>query len=510
MNYSRGGQVKNLVRLGLIAVLASCGTSAKSEVRPAPATGAAPGGCPYATDNGCAAANHNGSFQNTSLLTSAQQSGQTSLLPKHPMTFNIPGVDYPIGPDKTLTPQDPRTIKKTASTPCAYTGTGSSAPPNDYVGCFGAGTFPNAILNNYDFSGTKIGKAPLGLYINSDAGTGSKITITNSYFSIPSGDSKAIGWGQPDGGNWSIVFKNNQCDGSRVTPSSQFCFGNDIDTPGTTFDAEYNAFTNQGVGRVGGGFRYMATTWRYNFIQGLNDILTNNHGEVELRTCSHGGCKSSEDYEGNFIVWNSTARGSNNNATFFPSTGDSNGLILTSTKFVNNVIVTNTAGSPATPTSGHQIGQVLFGMRASSLGDVTITGNWMDATGATGCGVNGVTSGGDSVTASTSGNTLTITETSSSFNNNPIEPGWKIFHSGFVAATITAFGTGRGHLGTYTFDGAPQTLGSDGAWTVVPGFTSATLTGNYNLADPSHTGTPTPVGFRGPTMRETTCLGAHN
>jgi hypothetical protein len=499
--------VNNLVRLGLIAVLASCGTPAKSEARLGAGTGATPGGCPFATDNGCAAANHNGSFQNPSLLTSAQQSGQTSLLPKHPMTFNIPAVDYPIGPDKTLTPKDPRTIKYDGT--CAYIGTGANAPPNDFVGCYGAGV-KHEVLDNYDFSGAKIGKPPLGLYMNGDASAGSTMTITNSYFYIPSINSKAIGYT----GNWSIIFKNNQCDGSKATLASQFCFGDDGSAAGTTLDAEYNAFTNQKVARVLGGGRNMARTYKYNFIQGLNDQLSANHGEVELGTCGGRACTSVisvSHQEGNFIIWNANSPdGSNNNATFFPSTGDSDGLKFAATKIINNVVVTNTSGARPSPSSPHQIGQVLFGMRAASLGDVTITGNWMDATGATGCGVNGVTSGGDSVTASTSGNTLIITGTSSSFNNNPIEPGWKIFHSGFATATITAFGTGRGHLGTYTFDGAPQTLGPDSAWTVVPGFTNATLTGNYNLADPSRTGTPTPVGFRGPTMREATCLGAHN
>jgi hypothetical protein len=501
---SGGGQMKNVLPLALIATLALCGTSIRGEALPlaGSGTGARPDTCRYATDNGCAAANQNGSFQNAALLRSAQQSGQTSLLPKHPMNFNIPGVDYPIGPDKTLTPQDTRNINDGI---CVFNGTAA-------VVCQPSvnGQIIHELIDNYDFGGSKIGKATIGLYLQCGKGSkcpaaGSTITVTNNYFSLFPNTNTPLGFSN----NWSVIVKNNVFDGSNAVTNSAFAIRDDGDFPGTFIDIEYNVFSNQGVGRVAAGFRNMTVTMKYNFIEGLNRLLTGNHGEVELRTCSQGGCTSTEHYEGNFIVWDTNTSRGVNNATFFPSTGASNGLRLTATSFINNVVVTNTAGTPATPSSAAQLGQALFGQRAASLGIVTITGNWIDATGSTGCGVSGVVNGGDAVTASTSGNTLFVTGTTSSFNNRPIEPGWMIFHSGFATASITAYGTGNGNLGTYTFDGPPQTLGSDSSWTLVPGFASATLAPNWNLADPSHVGTPTAVGFNGPRMRSSSCLGAH-
>lgn len=472
-----------------------------------------PGTCQQATDNGCALANKNASYQpGASLLTSSAQSGQVTLLPSRgagQLTYNIPAVDYPVGPDKTLTPQDPRNITWSATTPCSYIGTGGNAPPNDYVGCYTSGTYPTAVLDNYDFTGAKIGKTPLNLFLNTDALAGSVITLTNDYFYVPAINTMTIGFGA----NWSVVFKNSQCDGTNATTSSQHCFESTGDNAGTSLNIDYSAFTNMNVARVIGGLRNTTSAVKHSFIQGLNDLLNDgNHGEVELRTCSQNNCTSAVDYESNFIIWNARPNSSSTqtNATFFPSTGASNEIRFTSMTIKNNVVVTNTQGIPPTPTSSHIMGQALFGQRAASLGVVNITGNWVDASGATGCGVSGAVSGGNSITASTSGNTLTITGLSASFNNFPIDIGWQIFHSGFTTANITAFGTGSGNTGTYTFDGPPQALGSDSSWTVVPGFTSADLTNNWNLADPSHVGTPTAIGFNGPTMRETTCLTLAN
>lgn len=467
--------------------------------------GAASASCPQATDNGCAAAQANGSFLSASLLTSAQQSGQNSLLPTRAgglLTLNIPAVDYGIGPASTLTPQDPRTINDSI---CHYT----NAPP-EIVLCYGSGVLTET-LNNYDFSGAKIGKGPVLLYLDKTPqapSAGSTITITNSYFALQGGGAGldyCVGYT----GNWNIVFKNNQCDGSSAISTSDFPFRDDGDLAGTSLDIEYTAFTHVGVGRIIGGMRYTALTFKYNFVQGLNDLLTSNHGEVALRSCSQTGCTGSEDYEGNFVIWNTTVAGSVNNATFFPSDGASDGIVLSFFTVKDNIIVTNTCGSPATPAGCTQIGKALFNTRLASLGIVTITGNWMDGTGANFCGISGTAQNGDG-TASTSGNTINITALDSSFNNFPIEPNYFAINPGFTTASITAYGTGTGKTGTYTFGGSPQAQGSTSTWTFVPGYTGTpTLTPNWNLADPSHTGSPQAVGFTGPTMADTNCQGAH-
>jgi hypothetical protein len=478
----------------------------EGEVLEASGSDATPKACPYPTDNGCAAANKHGSFQNPSLLISAQQSGQTSLLPKHPMTFNIPAVDYPVGPDKTLSPRDPRTINDGV---CVYNGTGANTPPNDFVGCTASGVVTET-LNNYDFCGTKIGKAILRLYAGGTPSIGSRLILTNNYFCLfPSTgiysrlDNYSLAWGGGNGRNWSIIYRNNQCDGSAADANSGFCIRDDADAAGTSIDIRYNAFTNQGVGRISGGFTNMTYTQKYNFIQGLNDLATTNHGELMLRNCTGArhNCTSFDNYEGNFIIWNRPHSPGLNNATIFPGDGSSDGVTLTSMTFLNNIIVTNKNGSTTV------IDDALFNARLATMGTVTMSGNWVDATGANNCSISGVKSGGSTVTASASGNTLNVTDLSSSFNNFPIEPGWLILHSGFTTASITARGTGVGKTGTYTFGGSPQTLGSDSNWTLVPGYIGTPdLSNNWNLNDPSHTGMPRAMNISGPQMTEATCV----
>ena len=454
-------------------------------------------GCPYPTDNGCAMAPANGVFQDATLLTSAQQSGQNSLLPGHPMTFNIPGVDYPIGYDKTKTLKDPRTINDSV---CQSAGT--------FIDCSSTGGgVVNEVLDGYDFSGTTIGQPAIGIYApNNHISAGSTLTVTNSKFAVLSNGPGGNGDLVDIGGNFNnLVFKYNVCDGTSADATAGFCIGSGSTGTGS-MDVEYNAFTNMGVGRIAGGLTNNSFTTKYNYISGLNSLNTTNHGELMLRNCtgSRMNCVAFDDYEGNFIVWPCcvTFTGSNgDNTTFFPSDGSSDGVTLTSMTISNNIVVVNS------PASGNgQPDQALFNSRLSTMGTVTMTGNWVDATGSNDCSISGVKAGGNNVTASTSGNTLTVTGTSSSFNNNPIEPGWLIIHSGFTTTPITAYGTGGGNTGTYTFGGSPQTLGSDSNWTLVPGYSGTpTLTGNYNLADPSHTGIPVAMGLNGPQFTATHC-----
>jgi len=467
-------------------------------VAPAPArawTHGTSASCPYATDNGCAAANPNGSFQNAGLLTSATQSGQNSLLYLHPMTFNIPAVDYPIGPDKTLTPQDPRNITTgNSGGACAWDGT--------EVGCSGSGVL-TGVLNNYDFCGSKIGKAAVSVYAGGTPSAGSSLTITNSYFCLQASGGGQLSWGGGGGNNWSFVYKNNQCDGTSATSSSDYCLRDDVDAVGTSVDVEYSAFTNQNVPRVSTGLTNATWKFRYNFVQGLNDISTAIHGEIMLRNCTgaRANCTSTEDDTGNFIVWNRIAVHSQNNATFFPSDGASDGLTLGFVNFVNNVVVTNLAADGIA-----SVGNGLFGQRASTLGNVTITGNWLDASGSGDCGISGAVSGGNTVGAQQTGTVLNVTSLSGSFGNNPIEPGWQAFHSAYTTSSITSFGTASGNTGTYNMSGSSQSAGPDSNWTLVPGFTSQTLTGNMLLNDPSHTGSPTAIGYTGPQMAATNCF----
>lgn len=502
--------------------------------------GSAAATCPYGTgsgDNGCAAANQNGSFQDTSLLTAAQQSSQISLFPLHAtvanniVPFNIPGIDYPIGPDKTLTPRDPRTISDGI---CTYHNNGGS-PLVELVLCDGSGVVTET-LNNYDFGGKIIGQGPVELYFDSKplgASAGSTITVTNSYFNPPAGTGSRFGFGYAVGyqGNWNIVFKNNQCDGADMDLNSDECFRDDGETFGTTIDIEYSVFTHVNKERVmgNGANSGIAQTWKYNYIRGLNDLNTTSHGEVSLLSCGGGSptncLNKTLDHHtiiGNFVISNSLtdaycvsgggAGGCNNSATWFLSNGQAHGIYVTTTTFQNNVQITNNTGAPgggpATPTTPYMWGYSGFS-GVWPTDSLTVTNNWIDGTGSTGgCFTNGPSNALSSTTASTSGNTINITAFGGNYSNNPIDIGWVIKHSGFTDAKITAFVSGAGGAGTYTFSGPAQTLGSDSAWTIVPNIGSLTASGNKSLADPTNTGIAASIDPSGPTLIAN-CPGAH-
>lgn len=445
-------------------------------------------GCPYATDNGCAAAPINGSFKNTSLLTSAQQMGQNSLLPSHPMTFNVAGVDYPIGYDKTITLKDPRTINDSI---CQWAVT--------FLDCSSTGSgVVNEVLDGYDFSGTTIGQSAVGIWApNNHVSAGSTLTITNSKFSLIPSTGAIISLG----GNFTnLVYKSNQCDGASANSASGFCLDSGSVGAGT-WDVEYNAFTNQGVGRIAGGLTNANFVVKYNYIAGLNSLNTSNHGELMLRNCSGGraNCTGLDDYEGNFIVWPPGTVAGVNNATIFPGDGNTDNVRLTAVTFDRNIVVTNSLTGGNAP-----INQAIFNASLANMGVVSISGNWIDASGSDDCSINGVKSGGNSVTAQQSGTVVTITGLSVSFNNNPIAPGWQFYRGGVLVATILSMGTSVGNTGTVNVD-TSAAIGSDSAWTLVPGFTSFTATNNFGLADPSHTGTPVALGLSGPQFTAAHC-----
>lgn len=472
--------------------------------------GGASAACPYGTgsgDNGCSGANQNGSFHNANLINTAQSSGGNSLLPLHSVVangivpYNIPAADYPIGPDKTLTPRDPRTYSGDAH--CAYSAGSFSCFP------LFNGEVVHVTVDNYDFSGSKIGQAPIGVYVggcgnNCYPGAGSSVTFTNDYFAITSTVSP-LGWGGGTHGNWNIIYKFNQCDGAAVTSATAggYCLNDDIDAVGDSVDIEYSAFTNQNVPRISNGETNATFTLKYSYME-INNLNSSIHGEIMLRNCSGAqrqNCHSSDNYTGNFIVWQSPFTSGLNNGTFFPSDGANDGVVIDPFIADHNVIVTNRNGSITA------INQAILATHLSTFGAVQITSNWVDAYGADDCSISGSKSGGNSVTASQTGTVVNVTAMSPSFNNG-VEVGNQFSRpSGYSTSTILSYGTAGGGLGTYNVSGSTQNVSSDSLWTLVPGYTSLQFTPeNYNLSDPSHTGVAAAIGLNGPQMVATTCL----
>lgn len=418
--------------------------------------------------------------------------GQNSLLPLHSNPangvhpFNIPKVDFGVGPDTTLSPIDPRTINDSV---CQWLST--------FLGCTGSGLV-NYTLQNVDLCGTKIGQPAVTLFVGGGSVTpGSLFTAKNNYFCL------IPGVGSPFGvsGNYNFKIWNNKFDGSAANSSSGTPIDVGVDAAGSYVDMRYNDFVNVGVARVINGQTNSALIFRDNAVDGLNSLNTNIHGELMLRNCSgaRANCTAYDDYDDNFIIYPAGAVSGVDNATVFPGDGASDGVVLSSFDFNRNVVVTNSATGGNAP-----LNQAMFNSRLSSLGVTNMNDNDIDASGSDDCSINGVKAGGNSVTASQSGTVITITGLSGSFGNNPIEKNWQFWRGGAKVATITSMGTSGGNTGTVNVD-TSATIPSDSLWTLVPGFTSFTANNNKGLADPSHTGVQVALGLSGPQFSATHC-----
>ena len=167
--------------------------------------------CPYPATyiaDGCSAANQNASFLVTN-TTGGTAYGygktmsallNTSTVPwtsTHPQPFNVPGVDYPIGPDKSFVGayKDPATINGSGESipACTYSATGNATnfqgtvynkPKLTCTMSVGTPANNTFTLNGYDFGPTG-GHGATSLRINGPTTTifTGTITLTNNHFS---------------------------------------------------------------------------------------------------------------------------------------------------------------------------------------------------------------------------------------------------------------------------------------------------------------------------------------
>ena len=104
-------------------------------------------------------------FQNSSYFASyANQNGQT-YINSHPPSWNVAGVDYPVGIPGGTVFKDPATA--TLPSGCVYSATGSSNN-GPKMTCTGSS---NPTFDGYDFSGTLIGSHGCVLILFSNNGS---------------------------------------------------------------------------------------------------------------------------------------------------------------------------------------------------------------------------------------------------------------------------------------------------------------------------------------------------
>jgi hypothetical protein len=427
--------------------------------------GSASGTCLQAVDNGCAGANQNSNY--TTTLASSRQSGQT-WTSSHPMNFNVPAVDYPVGYDTTLTLKDPQTDAYVLSE-CTYT---------NATGTFLCNNGDGPTFNGYDWTGaiSAYGHAFSLQFGPNESGT---CTVTNSKFLQDGTNSNSALWIKNNTCN--RVVKYNQFLGGGIALTTQCCSAiqDDSRDASNSSDYEYNAFPNQSWNRiitsVGSGGAGLTRTIKYNYISGLGNKNDGNHSETDLYGGqSPGGVGytvNSVEWSSNYIVWPSNILVTASNTTFFAGTGDLNNYKSLATVMNSNVIVCNSAASGGAP------GHCLVDGQWANLGAVTANNNYIDPWGSSYCASNGLDN--QNGVATVSGNTATFTG-----GSVYSEAGYFISGPGLTQRNVTA-ASGPQFTQTVTFDGAA--VGSLGSISVivVPGMASLTSSGNKNLTDGS-------------------------
>ena len=435
--------------------------------------------CPNAgtaSADGCAGANQNGNFKQSTLLTANAASGQTlAFFP----AWNIAGKDYPVSYDKTLSLQNPSVAS--LPTGCAYLDSGTSPTASTATGarhtgptlsCGGTGqsAFTGGTLSGMDFTQNSC----TWLYFGASAsGTA---TIKNNHFGSGSncdGDSAsgvALLGGSFAGALMSITFTNNEVE--------------ELYNKNTVKTNLINAFF---FGNKGTSGSHCASLYQYNYIHDLNgnfaagkndfctlDLQFNVYTNFNLGPSSHGAFFANTPTAGTAgthtvvdrinqqydICIYTTAATAGQGTTCFSMLGTQNGFTdYTVTNTDHDTIITNKAGGNGSATVSAAISAV---QRPALITNVYISNNYVDPTGATGCFTNngdtqvGLTGSVDNGGGS-AGSTLTVTGGSGAFYVGSLfgNPTGDVA-VGYVAPYGTNSTTGTGAMsGTYALYTTP-------------------------------------------------------
>lgn len=350
--------------------------------------------CPYGTSgvDGCTNAPMAGLYtvQISNFFTGyAQQTSQTWVRPAL-LNWNVPGVNYPVGPN-TSTLVDPATASGTAAMTSNCTWNASRQDIN----CNGGSSLT---INGVDFSGVTGGHSvSASLAINSTVA--GPCLIENSYFKWNNGYAAGAGGGMINvTGCTSLAFVNNKVDGTGniwavATGQGQYLldYNPQSSTTGVqqaTF--QYNAFLGCPARCVEAGL-YGNFTWDFNYVEGMvYGSVVNYHGEPFFVGVPVGETLAALNVDYNTYLEPANVS-SGGTALVTPVELGANCLtcVVTTTNVYHNVEVANLTNSSSLSGSGLGTMSVAgVGLYYANYGTVNLGYNFIDPTGSLYCFVN--------------------------------------------------------------------------------------------------------------------------
>jgi hypothetical protein len=240
-------------------------------------------------------------FGASSFYDFATQSGQT-WTSSHPWNWNSPGVDYPVGPDPSITLADPATATLPAG--CTYEATGNVLTNGPEVYCSRGAN--NPVINGIDFSL----HGCTTFYADSNV-TG-QITLTNDKFVMGPNCSATNGYlVKLVGGSANMVLQNDLLDEGYPAENTKLLMtGIDVNSsqPLTIENSAYVNASQRPIATISTGPELLEN----NVFVGMNlgtNASNGEHGEIdELETASSGVTFSNIQYINNVVVIPATTK----------------------------------------------------------------------------------------------------------------------------------------------------------------------------------------------------------
>ena len=377
--------------------------------------------CPYRpTDaDGCRDAPENGVFLKRDLTEHARQGQQRTVLASHPMPFNVPAWDYPIGYAKDAVLRDPRHDRLPDG--CVFMPRGAPFSGGPQVDCAAAPLAAGPLLiERWNFYQDK---DCIRLRIEASVGrpviirdnafrngatcyvsNGAMVDIVNGTF--PLEVSRNVFDGDHPGvrdtalaattRGWHPIRDGRRDAGSGVGPTV----------------LRYNVFV-QNPGRALISFSNGPIDFSFNYVEdmGLAYAINNEHVEVDAVNNPKPGVLGAWRFINNLILEGSAGVSHAGAATFYISNGFDDGSVIDDVKIRNNVVIINVpaGGSAFTGAALFATGHNRYKLgvnAAKGFYAIAVTGNYVDPAGAYACALNSPYA--RDVEAVISGNTLSI------------------------------------------------------------------------------------------------------
>lgn len=397
--------------------------------------------CPKGTADsldGCSNANINASFSNASFFTNARQSGQGAYsgLP----SYNVAGVDYPVGWDTTKGYTDAPSISMPSG--CSYQPTGNTNG-SPRIFCSGA-VSPTFRYVNFCVAGAAV-------MVRLSGGSGTA-TFDNDKFCMDSGqdfDNNAL-IQFAVGTHYNIVFTNNECNGTGAVNSVICISNNSVGVAGggandVTFDFKYNYIHDIPTIPMSGKGSYACNTLAYNYIANMNTNFNgtthNTHGAFYALTQDANTPTRCHKYFNNTWLAPSTSPAGNGTVPFSILSGGGGHNTFDLVDVEDNDTIINKAATHGCSdgTDCNYQSAITEPLHTAGITTFTSKNNHTDPTGTYGCFASAGDSSGNtgSVAANATNSTVTIT----------------VLHSGAIYEGA-AFGKGPGAGDLQSFTGS--------------------------------------------------------